>query len=77
MKYIEELDSGNIFSYNDNVYLLTIDFKKNGSRLAFSIKDGTPSWFKSECIVEQISLYTLDSANNITPLKIDKNEHTV
>jgi len=77
MKYIEELDPGNIFSYNNNIYLLTIDFKKNRSKLAFSLKDGTPLWFEPECIVEKISLYTLDPSNNITPIKIEKNEYAI
>ena len=77
MKYIEELSAGDSFQYDNTIYLLTIDFKKNGNRLCFSMTDGSPKWFDSTAIVTQTNLYTLDTINNIIPLKETKNEYKI
>lgn len=76
MKYIEELLPGNTFKNNDKVFLITCDYKANGSRLCYSLTDGTPQWIDSATIVEHCPVYTLDSSNNIVPVKETKNENS-
>lgn len=75
MKYIEELTPGESFILNENVFILTIDFRKNGSRLAFNMSNGEPKWLQSDAMVEVEPLYRLDKENNIIPVKqYQKNE---
>lgn len=69
MKYIEELSHGDFFIHNSIYYILTTDFKKNHDRLAISLVDGFSSWFKPDVIVEKTFLYSLDTSNNIIPIK--------
>jgi len=77
MKYIEELKAGDTFLYDSIIYLLSIDFKKNNTRLCFSMIDGVPRWFSPDCIVKEIKLYNLDDSNNIVPIKEHKNEYNI
>jgi len=69
MKYIEELLSGDIFSYQSKLFILTSDFKKNGSRLGIGLSDGFPAWFKSDEIVISEQIFILDTDNNIIPIQ--------
>lgn len=69
MKYIEELNPGDSFSYENRQYLLSSDFKSEGSRLSVSIVDGNSRWFKGNEIVNVLPLFTLDKDNNIIPIK--------
>jgi hypothetical protein len=75
MKYVEELSSGDCFEYDSKKFLLTADFRKNGSRLAYSLTDGLSSWISSQSIVEILPIYYLDKENNIIPIKITKKEN--
>lgn len=75
MKYIEELSSGMTFTYNDKIFLLTCDHKSNGSRLCYSLTDGTPQWLQPSEIVNHCPVYSLDTSNNIVPVKETKNEN--
>lgn len=70
MKYIEELSSGQSFLYNNQYYFITSDYKKDGSRLAYTFENGYPQWFKADVITDSVEVYTLDKNNNIIPLKI-------
>ncbi len=77
MKYIEELNVSDCFIYKDNIFILTSDFKKNGSRLAISLNNGFASWFNFEEIVELTSIFTTDKDNNIIPIKnANNNQNT-
>lgn len=69
MKYIEELAVGDVFVFQSKLFILTSDFKKNGSRLATCLSDGFPSWFKSDEIVHINQIFTLDTDNNIIPIQ--------
>lgn len=69
MKYIEELECGDTFSYKDNMYILTSDFKSNGSKLCYSLVSGFPQWLNPDTIVYHEPIYILDSNNNTTPIK--------
>ena len=71
MKYIEELSPGDMFTYSNNHFILTTDFKKRGSKLAYSLIDGSPKWFNSADTVEPSQLYTIDEDNNVVLFKND------
>jgi hypothetical protein len=77
MEYLEELDPGNSFSYRDTYYILSSDFKKNGSRMCLSIKDGSVSWLSGSTIVDIIPLCYLNESNTIIPLRETKNKYDV
>jgi hypothetical protein len=69
MKYVEELVAGDCFSYQNQVFLLTSDFKSNGDRLCYSLLTGFPNWLSSQAIVESCPIYILDQDNNTIPIK--------
>lgn len=73
MKYIEELEHGDCFSYNNQKFLLTADFKSSGDRLCYNLINGSSSWMKSNSMVDVCPIYTLDDNNNISPVKQTKN----
>jgi hypothetical protein len=73
-KFIEELNYGDAFSYNNLCYVLTTDYKKNNDRLCLSLIDGGLRWFKPNEIVEGTNLYTMDKDNNIIAIKESKKE---
>lgn len=75
MKYLEELKPGSSFRYNNQLYLLTCDFKAQNYKLTYSLISGTPSWLSPDSIVAPENLYTLDENNNIAPVKIDVKEN--
>lgn len=69
MNYVEELKNGDIFKLEDSIFILTSDFKKDGSRLTYSLKNGNAKWVSASCIVEKIQVYTMDFSNTIIPIK--------
>jgi ACT domain-containing protein len=76
MNYIEELSRGDTFKYEDKIFVLTTDFKKNNSRLAICLADGSQRWLESSSIISKVSVYILDTDNNIVPIKQDKSNET-
>lgn len=77
MNYIEELKSGDTFVFENSLYVLGIDFKKSGDRLAISLTNGVPKWFDTSSIVVKTPIYTLDATNNIIPVIENKNELSI
>jgi|688.fasta_scaffold03665_23 hypothetical protein len=75
MKYVEELLAGNCFIYNNNYYLITVNFKSNNQRLCYNLDSGFPHWISGETIVDDIQIYTMDEKNTIIPIKENKKEH--
>ena len=71
MNYIEELVNGETFAYKEDKFILTTDFKKNGSRLCTNLVDGSQRWFKSSEIIDKTPVYYIDNDNNIVNLKKD------
>lgn len=69
MKYIEEIIPGDIFSYNNQIYVLTSDFKSSGSRMSVSLDNGFPVWLDGQTMIETLPLFQLDKDNNIIPIK--------
>lgn len=70
MKYLEEINPGDTFFMDNNPYILTTDFKKNGHRLCYSLESGFPKWLESKTIIEHHPVYYLDKDNNVVPVKI-------
>lgn len=68
MKYIEELIPGSTFVRDDKLFLLTTDYKKDGSKLAFSLNGGQPIWMKASEIVDICPIFRLDKDNNVIPI---------
>jgi hypothetical protein len=77
MKYIEELKPGDTFEYNNSMFILTIDFRKNGSRLAIDLNNGQPKWLDPDCITNPDPIYKLDSSNNILPIKQENSNESL
>jgi hypothetical protein len=73
-KFIEELNCGDAFEFEDRRFLVTSDFKKNGDRLCIDINSGNSRWLKPDCHIDHISLYTMDKDNNFTPIKENKSD---
>ncbi len=69
MKYVEEIQYGDCFNYENKYFILTADFKKNGDRLAVCLSDGTSKWIQSNDIIQPIDVFTLDKDNNIIAMK--------
>lgn len=67
-KYLEELKPGNTFENNNNKYILTIDYKKDGSKLCINLIDGSSRWMKSNSMVTELPIYSLDTNNNFSPI---------
>jgi hypothetical protein len=73
-KFIEELVAGDIFELEDQKFVITSDFKKNGERLCVNLHSGNVRWFKSDSHVIHINLYAMDSNNNFHPIKEIKSD---
>jgi hypothetical protein len=76
MKYLEELSPGVLFCYGSEYWILTSDFKRNGSRMCIAIKNGFPSWLASDISVEEIDGYTIDNSSNLVKLRNHENTQT-
>jgi hypothetical protein len=66
--YIEEIPSGRTFIYSNELFLITQDSKKDGSRLCFSMKNGNARWLKPNLVVKTTSLYFINQDNNFLPV---------
>lgn len=79
MKYLEELIPGDLFSYKNEYFILTCDFrtsKENKKYFSINIKNGFSSWMEGNTLVEILDLYFRDKEGNIIALKERKNEYT-
>jgi hypothetical protein len=68
MKYIEELIAGQTFVKDNHIFLLTTDYKKDGSKLAVSIEQGNLRWFKPNDMINTVPIFKLDENNNVIPI---------
>jgi len=69
MKYIEELLIGDCYQYNGKQYIITTDYKQNGSRLCVSLIDGSTHWVSSDTMIDPIDIFTVDQDSNIIAIK--------
>lgn len=74
MKYIEELLYGECFRYADCLYILTSDFKNNGTRLCYNLSNGLPLWLKNDLIIDVCPIYSLSTENNLIPVREYKSD---
>lgn len=73
-KYIEELNAGDSFLFQDEYWICGTDFKNNGYRNALSLKTGSPRWLSPETIIDPIQIYILDNNGTIIPVKETKKD---
>jgi hypothetical protein len=76
-KYIEELNSGECFKFQDQYWICGSDFKKDGSRSVLSLITGFCRWFGSDEIVTPVQVYTMDKDNNIIAIKETKKDEPI
>lgn len=74
MKYLEELEPGITFIYQNIEYIISTDFKKNNSRMCISLQDGSIRWLSPSDTVELVKIYKIDENNNIIDLQPTKKE---
>ena len=78
MRYIEEINSGDIFIWKNKRYVLSSDYKpfKNGKtrHMSVSIDNGTCKWFASDELVEVAELFYRDKEGNILLVKEFKDD---
>lgn len=67
MKYIEELEPGDCFSFENNLFILTCDFKR-GHKLSINLKTGHSRWIEFDKSVEKTSIYSIDENTNFYPI---------
>jgi hypothetical protein len=77
MKYLEELEHGQCFRYQNKYYILTTDFKSNGDKNCIDLQTGNIKWLNSSSIVDDIDIYTLDKDNTLVPLRERKNAYNI
>lgn len=84
MKYLEELNNGDLFSLNNIKFVLSADFRDRNKKIqkkCVSINNGCIQWIDADTIVSHLELYHRDSEGNILPVKsfidndITKNSH--
>jgi len=69
MTYIEELDNGECFIFNDDYYIVSCDFNSQKKRFCINLVDGNARWFKGNTIVKNFDIYRIDDDNNLIMVK--------
>jgi hypothetical protein len=73
--FVEELTAGDCFQLMEDIFILTSDFKKDGSRLCINLRDGLSRWVKADTITTRIGIFYTDKDGNIIALKeLNKND---
>lgn len=67
--FIEELDNGDSFLYENNYFVVTSDYKKDNSKLCINLKTGCSRWLKPDVIIEKIPIFYMDKDSNIIAIK--------
>jgi hypothetical protein len=76
MKYLEELNNGDKFIYNNNCYLITSDYKnykEDIQRLCIDMHRGNTLWLMNNTIIEQIFVFYQNKENILIEIKNEKN----
>ena len=74
MKYLEELSHGECFRLNNELFILTSDFRNNDTKLCYSLSSGFPKWLKNDSMIDVCPIYTLSPENNVLPIKEYKSD---
>jgi hypothetical protein len=75
MKFLEEIEPGLAFKFNNEYFLATTDFKeknKNQFRYSISMNNGAGRWIGSNELIDLAPLFTVDSQGTIIPIKETK-----
>lgn len=67
--FIEELEGGDCFLFNQSCFVITNDYKKDNSKLCIDLKTGCSRWIRPDTIVEKISVFHMDAESNIIAIK--------
>ena len=51
MKYLEELKASDCFSNNDEIFIVSSDFKRSGDKICISTKTGFVRSFPTDLII--------------------------
>lgn len=65
MKYLEEIGTGESFTYEEQLYIVTSDYKRNGDRFCINLKTGFGKWLMPNAVTNSCPIYVLDEDNNI------------
>jgi len=72
--YLEDLNIGDSFLIDEYVYIVSCDFKKEGSRLCLCVNTGNTRWYPGNTIVKKTQLFILDKDNNIIAIRESKKQ---
>lgn len=73
MKYLEELSIGDTFFFDEDLFILTPDFKASGHKNCINLNTGFARWLSDQTVVYLSPIYRLDADNAVVPIKIYKN----
>lgn len=66
MKYLEEINNGQIFSFEKKFYVLSSDLKKHNIKnkhMCIQINSGLIRWLDSDTIIEIVPIFYQDKEN--------------
>lgn len=72
MKYIEEINHGQIFLYRNQLYVLTSDFQTQNTRtkhMCIQLNNGFAQWLASDTIVDIPPIFYQDGDNILHQIK--------
>lgn len=69
MKTIKEINPGDTFRFNNDLFIMTCDFKDKGQRLCYNLKSGNPFWLDQDTGITTVDLFIMDENNNILSIK--------
>lgn len=72
MKYLEEIQPGSFFSYLNDKFILTADYKLNKKIKQYnciSVINGTNRWIDENTIVDLLHMYYQDDDKNLVLIK--------
>ncbi len=75
MKYLEELNNGDKFTYNNRCFVLTCDYKKSNNgiqKLCINLHDGNILWLNTDIIIDQIFILYQNQENLLLEIKNEK-----
>lgn len=75
MKYLEEIATGESFSFDQSNYIVSSDYKRNGDRMCVNLKTGFCKWLSANTVVDACPIYVLDENNNILAVRPTEKEN--
>lgn len=72
MKYLEEITPGSFFSYLNDKFILTADYRLNKDHKKYnciSVTNGSNRWLEENTIVNLLQMYYQDDEKNLVLVK--------